>query len=63
MISSVGASKNAKRAAVIHLSFNVIATLIILPLYYLISWFLQDPLGAQTVGEAVLPYHFRIQKK
>ena len=39
MISSVGASKNAKRAAVIHLSFNVIATLIILPLYYLISCF------------------------
>ena len=37
MISSVGASKNAKRAAVIHLSFNVIATLILLPLYYLVS--------------------------
>ncbi len=52
MISSVGASKNAKRAAVIHLSFNVIATLIILPLYYLISWFLQDPLGAQIASPA-----------
>ncbi len=35
MISSIGASKNAKRAAIVHLSFNVIATLIILPLYYL----------------------------
>lgn len=35
MISSIGASKNAKRAAIIHLSFNIIATLIVLPLYYL----------------------------
>ena len=31
MISSVGASKNARRAAMVHLLFNVIATLIILP--------------------------------
>ncbi|MBQ8911481.1 MAG: Na/Pi cotransporter family protein [Clostridia bacterium] len=44
MISSIGASKNAKRAAVIHLSFNVIATLIILPLYYLAVWLIK-PLG------------------
>lgn len=35
MISSVGTSKNARRAAVIHLSFNVIATLIFLPLFWL----------------------------
>ncbi len=63
MISSVGASKNAKRAAVIHLSFNVIATLIILPLYYLISWFLQDPLGAQIaspVGIAIVHTVFKL---
>ncbi|MBQ7847143.1 MAG: Na/Pi cotransporter family protein [Clostridia bacterium] len=44
MISSVGASKNAKRAAVIHLSFNVIATLIILPIYYLLVTLIA-PLG------------------
>ncbi|MCI8610975.1 MAG: Na/Pi cotransporter family protein [Clostridiales bacterium] len=63
MISSVGASKNAKRAAVIHLSFNVIATLIILPLYYLISWLLQDPLGAQVaspVGIAIVHTVFKL---
>ena len=58
MISSVGASKNAKRAAVIHLSFNVIATLIILPLYYLISWFLQDPLGAQIASPVGMHWRF-----
>ena len=39
MISSVGASKNARRAAIIHLSFNVLATLILLPLWYLVDYF------------------------
>lgn len=34
LISSVGAGKNAKRAAVIHLYFNVIGTVIFLILYY-----------------------------
>lgn len=63
MISSVGASKNAKRAAVIHLSFNVIATLILLPLYYLVSWLLQDPLGdkvASPVGVAIVHTVFKL---
>ncbi len=36
MISSIGTGKNARRAAVIHLSFNIIATLIILPVYYIL---------------------------
>lgn len=35
LISSVGASKNAKRAAVIHLYFNVIGTVLFLILYYI----------------------------
>ncbi len=37
LLSSIGATKNARRAAVIHVVFNVLATLIILPLYYLIE--------------------------
>ncbi len=40
MISSVGTGKNARRAAVIHLSFNIIATLVILPLFYLLNYFI-----------------------
>ncbi|MBQ4066368.1 MAG: Na/Pi cotransporter family protein [Clostridia bacterium] len=60
MISSVGASKNAKRAAVIHLAFNVIATLILLPIWYLVDGFVDfgfvdtaaDPLGIATVHTA-----------
>lgn len=34
MLSSVGANKNAKRAAVIHLSFNVIGTVVFLVVLY-----------------------------
>jgi len=57
MISSVGASKNARRAAIIHLSFNVIATLILLPAWYLVDHFANfafvstaaNPLGIATV--------------
>ncbi|MBQ8164079.1 MAG: Na/Pi cotransporter family protein [Clostridia bacterium] len=34
LISSVGANKNAKRVAVVHLSFNIIGTAIMLSLFY-----------------------------
>ena len=37
MISSVGANKNAKRAAVVHLLFNIIGTCVWLSVFYLIS--------------------------
>ncbi len=50
MISSVGANRNAKRAAIIHLSFNVIATLILLPVYYLISWLFHPAIIDSIVG-------------
>ena len=38
IISCFGANKNAKRAAVVHLLFNVIGTTICLALYLLIDW-------------------------
>ena len=38
ILSSIGANKNGKRAAVIHLSFNVIAAVIVLALFYLVNW-------------------------
>lgn len=37
MISSVGANKNGKRAAIIHLSFNVIGTALLIILFYIIK--------------------------
>ncbi len=38
MISSVGANKNGKRAAVVHLYFNIIGVVFWLGMYYLIGW-------------------------
>ena len=63
MISSIGATKNAKRAAVIHLSFNIIATLIILPVYYLVTMLVEIPIisqAASPLGIAVVHTGFKI---
>lgn len=57
VISSAGTSKNARRAACIHLSFNVIAVAIILPLFYLVDHFVNfsfldtatNPLGIAVI--------------
>ncbi len=42
MLSSVGTNKNARRAAVVHLMFNILGTAICLPVFMLIQW-LFDP--------------------
>lgn len=41
MISSVGANKNGKRAAVVHLYFNIIGVVFWLGMYYLVGWILK----------------------
>lgn len=51
MISSTGTSKNARRAACIHLMFNLIASVIILPIFYLINAFV----GFEFMGMATNP--------
>ena len=38
MLSSVGANKNGKRAALVHLYFNIIGVVVVLALFYLLSW-------------------------
>ena len=43
MISSVGANKNAKRAALVHLSFNIIGTAVLLSVFCLLRVFLRPP--------------------
>lgn len=40
MISSVGANKNAKRAALVHLYFNVIGTILFMVVFYTINAFM-----------------------
>lgn len=48
ILSSVGANKNAKRAALVHLSFNVIGTLVWLMVFCAVTAFIDIPL----MGEA-----------
>ena len=63
IISSVGANKNAKRASLIHLLFNVIGTLIAV-IIYLIVWKVFNPLilssTASLVGIAIVHSAFNV---
>ena len=52
LISSVGASKNAKRAAFIHLYFNLIGTVCFMSIFYLINRFLDFPFLSDTASAA-----------
>ena len=63
ILSSVGANKNAKRASMIHLYFNLIGTVIFMVVFYSLNAFLHfdfldDP--ASAIGIAVLHSCFNI---
>lgn len=63
MISSIGAKKNAKRAALIHLYFNMIGTLVFMVLFYTINAFVHFEFldeAASPVGIAVIHSFFNI---
>lgn len=63
MISSVGANKNAKRAAMVHLSFNVIGTAVWLTVFCLIKAIWSPALlneGASLFGIAVAHSVFNV---
>lgn len=63
MLSSIGANKNAKRAALVHLSFNVIGTIVWLAVYILINVFLRPAIldaAANGFGIAVAHSAFNI---
>lgn len=63
MISSVGANKNAKRAALVHLSFNIIGTAVWLTAFCLLRAFLHPLLldeGASRLGIAVAHSVFNV---
>ena len=38
LLSSIGVNRNAKRVAAVHICFNIIGTVVLLCLYYLIDW-------------------------
>ncbi len=52
LISSVGASKNAKRTAFVHLYFNLIGTIIFMVVFYSLNIFIDFPFLQQMAGPA-----------
>ena len=52
LISSVGANKNAKRAAMVHLYFNLIGTIIFMAVFYLINVFVDFSFLSQSANAA-----------
>lgn len=63
LISSTGANKNAKRASVIHLLFNVIGTVICLSVFYVVKPILKNSLVDRTIdvwGIAIVHTLFNI---
>ncbi|MBR3901755.1 MAG: Na/Pi cotransporter family protein [Ruminococcus sp.] len=63
LLSSVGTNKNAKRAALVHLSFNIIGTIILLTLFCIIKSLIHIPLlneSATHMGIAIAHSAFNI---
>ena len=52
LISSVGATKNAKRAAMIHLYFNLIGTIIFMVVFYIANSFVDFAFMEESAGVA-----------
>ena len=54
LISCIGAKKNAKRAALVHLYFNIIGTVVLLILFYVINFFVDFPFLDERVTPATI---------
>ena len=52
LISCIGANKNARRTAMIHLYFNIIGTMIFLILYTVLRYAIRLPLFEESIGAA-----------
>ena len=63
MISALGANRNGKRAAVVHLSFNVIGVIVVSVLFYLLNWIIGFGFMSNTInawGVAIVHTLFKI---
>lgn len=63
LLSSIGANKNARRAAVVHLSFNVIGTAVWLTVFSIVKYLVDIPMlgeNATSAGIAVCHSAFNI---
>ena len=52
MLSSIGATKNAKRAAIVHLYFNIVGTVAFMIVFYLLNGFLHFSFINEVAGPA-----------
>ncbi len=55
MLSSIGAKKNARRAAVVHLSFNVIGTVVWLTVFAIVNAIAAPTIFSESVGTWGIP--------
>ena len=63
MLSSIGANKNGRRAALVHLYFNIIGVIIWLSLFYLFDWIIGFPFVSKITdmwGIAIIHTVFKI---
>lgn len=63
LLSAIGASKNAKRASLVHLYFNLIGTIVFMVLFYTINAFVSFdflPTAANAAGIAVVHTVFNV---
>ena len=63
LLSAIGASKNAKRASLIHLYFNLIGTIVFMIVFYSINSFIHFPflqMAAGAAGIAVIHTVFNV---
>ncbi len=63
ILSAFGTNRNAKRAALVHLSFNVIGTVVCLTVFSVVRWLLPLPIldqGASMAGIAVAHSVFNV---
>ena len=51
LLSSIGVNRNAKRVAIIHISFNMIGTVIWLSVFYLLNYFINFAFVGQPINE------------
>ncbi len=52
LISSIGVSRNAKKVAVVHITFNIIGTIVFLSVYCILNAFLDFAFANQPIGVA-----------
>ena len=52
MLSSIGATKNAKRAAIVHLYFNIVGTMAFMVVFYVLNGFLHFSFINEVAGPA-----------